>query len=136
MGRTRMAPIRGWRCAAIAAALSLIVAHNAHAGGVGFTDEDNTGHEGLRIFGFVRDVDGPGIADAKVTAEVKGRGAVVVHTDILGIFKIPGLGKDINPDDVVISCAKDGYKQARVERRPHPAGSTDPIEVECYLQKQ
>ena len=87
-------------------------------GGVGFSDEeaDNQGGEGPSFFGFVRLVDGPGIADAKVTAELKNRGALVTRTDILGVYKIPGFGKDVNPDDVIISCAKDGYKQANVVR--------------------
>jgi hypothetical protein len=55
----------------------------------------------------------------------------------LGLYKIPGFGKDVNPDDVAISCAKDGYKQANINRHPHPAGDMkDPIEVDCFLQKQ
>ena len=110
----------------------------AVAGGVGFTDEElNSAGDGPAFFGFVRLVDGPGVADAKVTAEIKNRGALVTRTDILGVYKIPGFGKDVNPDDVIISCAKDGYKQANVLRRPHTAGDTkDPVEVECYLQKQ
>jgi hypothetical protein len=109
----------------------------AHAGGTTMLDEDvNAGAEGPSFFGFVRQVDGAGINDAKVTAELKG-GALVTATDILGLYKIPGFGKDVNPDDVNISCAKDGYKQANVVRRPHTAGDTkDPIEVDCYLQKQ
>ena len=56
---------------------------------------------------------------------------------ILGIYKIPGVGKNIDPDDVTISCAKSGYKEANVVRRPRRASdSKDPVEVECYLQKQ
>jgi hypothetical protein len=119
-------------------AIAFAALRSAVAGGVGFTDEDlSSAGDGPAFFGFVRLVDGPGIADAKVTAEIKNRGALVTRTDILGVYKIPGFGKDINPDDVIISCAKDGYKQANVLRRPHTAGDTkDPIEVECYLQKQ
>jgi hypothetical protein len=119
-------------------ALACVALRPAFPGGVGFTDEDlSSAGDGPAFFGFVRLVDGPGIADAKVTAELKNRGALVTRTDILGVYKIPGFGKDINPDDVIISCAKDGYKQANVIRRPHAAGDTkDPIEVECYLQKQ
>ncbi len=109
----------------------------AQAGGTGLTDEDAAQAETTGFFGFVREVNGPGVADAKVTAEVKDHGALVTRTDILGVYKIPGFGKDINPDDVTISCAKDGYKEANVVRRPRPSGDTkDPIEVECYLQKQ
>src|ERR1700756_2954748 len=76
------------------------------AGGVGFGEDDaNSGDDGPSYFGFVREVDGPGVADAKVTAALKDRGALVTRTDIMGVYKIPGFGKDIDPDDVAISCA-------------------------------
>jgi hypothetical protein len=130
---------RAGSIAVLGLAIAVAGMRPAFAGGVGFTDEDinNAGSNGPAFFGFVRQVDGPGIADAKVTAEVKNHGALVTRTDILGVYKIPGFGKDINPDDVIISCAKDGYKQANVLRRPHTAGDTkDPVEVECYMQKQ
>jgi len=109
----------------------------ARAGGVSLLNQDlNAGADGPSFFGFVRAVDGPGVNDAKVTAELNG-GALVTATDILGLYKIPGFGASVNPDSVQISCAKDGYKQANVVRRPHPAGDMkDPIEVDCYLQKQ
>jgi len=123
---------------ALAVALMLAVPSLARAGGTGFGDDDATdADDGPSYFGFVRQVDGPGIADAKVTAELKDRGALVTRTDIMGVYKIPGFGKEINPDDVIISCAKDGYKQASVERRPHTDGDNkDPVEIECYLQKK
>jgi hypothetical protein len=129
---------RAGTVAVVSLAIAFAVLLPAFAGGIGFTDEDlNSAAAGPAFFGFVRLVDGPGVADAKVTAELKNRGALVTRTDILGVYKFPGFGKDINPDDVIISCAKDGYKQANVLRRPHAAGDTkDPIEVECYLQKQ
>jgi hypothetical protein len=119
----------------VAIALSLPVL--ARAGGVALLDEDiNSGADGPPFFGFVREVDGPGINDAKVTAELNG-GSLVAATDILGLYKIPGFGKSVNPDSVKFSCAKTGYKQANVVRRPHAANDTkDPIEVDCYLQKQ
>jgi|HubBroStandDraft_4_1064222.scaffolds.fasta_scaffold618710_1 hypothetical protein len=130
---------RAGSIAVLGFALAFAAWRPAFAGGVGFSDEEmkNTGGDGPAFFGFVRLVDGPGIADAKVTAELKNKGALVTRTDIMGVYKIPGFGADVNPDDVTISCAKDGYKEASVQRRPHDAGDTkDPIEVECYLQKQ
>ena len=45
--------------------------------------------------------------------------------------------KDIDPKDVSIACAKDGYKQASVFRQPRTsADDKDPIEIECYLQRK
>jgi hypothetical protein len=105
------------------------------AGGTGFGDDDSDEDNGQSYFGFVREVDGPGIADAKVTAALKDRGALVTRTDIMGVYKIPGFGKDIDPKDITISCAKDGYKETSVERRPS-SDPKDPVEIECYLKKQ
>src|ERR1700684_425924 len=125
--------------AVVGLAIAFAALRPGFAGGVGFSDEEinNTGGAGPAFFGFVRLVDGPGVADAKVTAELKNRGALVTRTDILGVYKIPGFGKDINPDDVAISCAKDGYTKANVQRRPRDAGGTqDQIEVECYLKRK
>jgi hypothetical protein len=130
---------RAGSIAILGLAIAFATTRPAFAGGVGFSDEEikDTAGSGPAFFGFVRLIDGPGVADAKVTAELKNRGALVTRTDILGVYKIPGFGKDVNPDDVIISCAKDGYKQANVLRRPHAAGDTkNPVEVECYLQKQ
>jgi len=124
------------RVALIAAFISA-VPNAARAGGVGFgEDEENNGDDGPSYFGFVREVDGPGVADAKVTAALKDRGSLVTRTDIMGVYKIPGFGKDINPDDVAITCAKDGYAQAEVVRRPREAGDKEPVEVECYLKRK
>jgi len=68
---------------------------------------------------------------------VKDGNSIVTSTDILGLYKIPGVGKGINADDVTISCAKSGYTEANVVRRARAdADSKDPIEIECYLQKQ
>jgi hypothetical protein len=126
-----------WHRPALIFAMALSFPILARAGGVDLTDEDiNGGADGPSFFGFVRLVDGPGIDDAKVTAELKG-GALVTATDILGLYKIPGFGKGVNPNDVSISCAKDGYKQANIVRRPHAANDDkSPVEIDCYLQKQ
>jgi hypothetical protein len=129
---------RAWLCLMLTIMLVCVSPGLTRAGGVGFSDEDiDNADEGPAYFGFVREVDGPGIADAKVTAGVKDRGALVTRSDIMGVYKIPGFGKDINPDEVNISCAKDGYTQANVLRQPHAAGDTkDPVEIECYLKKK
>ena len=132
-----MTHYRAGTVAFLSVAIAFAALRPALAGGIGFSDEDaaNQGGEGPAFFGFVRVVDGAGIADAKVTAELKSRGALVTRTDIMGVYKIPGFGKDVDPKDVTISCAKDGYREASVERRPS-SDPKDPIEIECYLQKQ
>ncbi len=85
---------------------------------MGFGEDDSDEDSGPSYFGFVREVDGAGISDAKVTAALKDRGALVTRTDIMGVYKILGLRQGHRPKDITISCAKEGYKQASVERRP------------------
>jgi hypothetical protein len=127
-----------WRSVLIAvAALGGMAA--ARAGGqMTFGDDTNTSaNDGPPFFGFVRDSDGAAVGDARVTATVKSGGALVTTSNSIGVYKIAGFAKSINPDDIVISCAKDGYKQANVMRRPNsPGDMTDPIEVDCVLQKE
>lgn len=100
-----------------------------------FGDDTNTSaNDGPPFFGFVRDASGSAVAGAKVTATVKAGGAVVTTSNSMGVYKIPGFAKDIDPNSIIISCAKDGYKESNVLRR-QPGDSKDPIEVECTLQK-
>ena len=103
-----------------------------------FGDDTNTSaNDGPPFFGFVRDADGAAVGDARVTATVKSGGALVTTSNSIGVYKIAGFAKSINPNDIVISCAKDGYKQASVARRPNaPGDMKDPIQVDCVLQKE
>ena len=110
---------------------------SAWAGGAGFgDDDDNSAEEGPSYFGFVRDSSGTTVPNAKVTVGIKGRGGVVTRTDLLGTYKVPGFGTDVDPKDVEVSCEKQGYKQARVVRRSTPSSDPKiPIETECTLQR-
>jgi hypothetical protein len=126
---------RVWLRVALTLTFILVFPGLLLAGGSGFGEDDSDDDNGPSYFGFVREVDGPGIADAKVTAALKDRGALVTRTDIMGVYKIPGFGKDVDPKDITISCAKEGYKETSVERRPG-SDPKDPVEIECYLQKQ
>jgi hypothetical protein len=126
---------RFWLRVALTLTFILVLPALSLAGGSGFGEDDSDDDNGPSYFGFVREVDGPGIADAKVTAALKDRGALVTRTDIMGVYKIPGFGKDVDPKDITISCAKEGYKETSVERRPG-SDPKDPVEIECYLQKQ
>ena len=117
------------------AALALAAAWPSSVRAGGDADEhDEDPEAGPIYYGFVKDHRGVLVGDAKVTAELKGKGSVIARTDILGVYKIPGFGKNTNPDDVTITCAKDGFKQARVLRKPTEPGRA--IETECYLQRQ
>jgi hypothetical protein len=108
------------------------------AGGTGFGDDDDFNpEEGRAYFGFVKDVNGSTMPDAKVTLTVKDRGGVVTRTDALGAYKVPGFGKEVDPKDVTVACDKQGYKQVRINQRipPPTADMKIPIETECVLQR-
>jgi hypothetical protein len=127
------------RQATIAAAammgLALIFPVSVWAGGE-LTDEDkDDGDTTTGPYGFVKDSRGNPIPEAAVTVDIKNRGQLVTQTNILGAYKIPTFGIEIKPEEVTISCKKDGYKQVSVVQRQ---GITDPgagFEVECTMQK-
>jgi len=126
-----------WSIASMIVGVACIVATVVWAGGAGFGDDDDASEdEGPSYFGFVKDANGATLPDAKVTVGVKDRGGVVTRTDALGAYKVPGFGKDVSPNDVQVTCEKQGYKQTRVLRRPlPPPDSKIPVETECTLQR-
>ena len=124
----------------LALILPLGVAGLALAGGASLDeDEDDDSQAGVSFFGFDKDLDrGGGVADAKVSAEIKNRNAsLVTRTDDQGHFKFSGFSKDIDPKDVEITCSKEGLKLRRTVRRQSPAGdqTSGSIEVDCLMTK-
>src|SRR5579863_6399914 len=83
----------------------------ARAGGGSFGSDDDTDQQsGPPFFGFVRDANGKGLDDAKITVTVKNlNSSMIVRTDSQGHYFVRGFDKSISPDDVDIACSKDGY---------------------------
>ena len=101
----------------------------------GFDAEGDPIHayQGPTFFGFVKDTNGASVPDAKVTLAAKGRDAVIARTNSVGVYR-GSLGKDVDANDVVISCEKTGFKQVRLLRRTErDARAETPIEIECTL---
>ena len=93
---------------------------------------------GTPFFGWVRDSKGKPIARAIVTATVVGGvdgQAVTIISDNLGHYKIPGLGKDINAKNILIECAKAGFRTVAQDRRVLRTMPKAPIEVDCKMQQ-
>lgn len=121
--------------AGVALSLSLGAWTPAWPGGE-LGEERDHHHDGLAIFGFVKDTAGKTIRDAKVTADIKGLGSVIARTDATGVYKLPGFGKGITQNQVSISCSKDGYKQTRTLNRTSPAKKpVTAVEIECTMQQ-
>jgi hypothetical protein len=122
----------------VAAVLSLLMVNLTPVWSGGSDDEGPDAHQddGPSYFGFVKDASGKAIPDAKVTAEIKGRGSVITRSNATGAYKLPGFGKEISPNNVIISCSKDGYKQTRsFTRTPLNKKPLAAIEIQCSMQR-
>jgi hypothetical protein len=98
--------------------------------------DDHNPDEAPPFWGFVRDEGGRPVRDAKVSASYKNSLTLVTRTNATGTYKLRGFRKDVNVNDIVISCSKDGYKQVRTFRRPPIKGKpVKSIETECRLAK-
>lgn len=92
--------------------------------------------DSIVLFGFVKDARGAPVANAKVTARVKDGVTFSLNTGAAGSYRFPLFSRNVNPEDIVIACSKEGYKQTRVTRRPAPkADAPKPIETECRLER-
>jgi Carboxypeptidase regulatory-like domain len=118
-------------------ALAAALAAGAARAGSDSDPHEHNPDEGPSYFGFVKDAGGVPVRDAKVSASYKNSLTLVTRTNATGSYRVNGFKKDVNPSDVTISCAKDGYKQVRVIRFPLPKGRpVTAVETECRLQRQ
>lgn len=118
---------------AVALAASLGISTGAWAG-AGSLDEDQ--EEGVPFFGFVRDTKGNAIPDARVTAEFKAGGAsLITRSDAAGAYSISAFGAETNPNDVEITCNKDGYRYIETVKRNPTVTAGQPVEADCMLSK-
>lgn len=124
-----------WMRLAVIGALSLALGCGAAlAGGDEYDAGKDVENLGPAYFGFVRDGRGVPVSDARVVLQPKVGDAVTIKTNVLGLYR-SHIRKDVVPDEVSVSCGKEGYKQARVFRRTPPGAKDMFIETECTLQK-
>jgi hypothetical protein len=100
-------------------------------------DADTHNETGPRLFGFIRDSNGKAVSGAKVTATIKGFGALVARSNATGAYRVPvpGLGQQVQAAGVSVSCEKEGYTQLRViTRTPPNRKPLTALEVDCRLQ--
>jgi Carboxypeptidase regulatory-like domain len=113
----------------------LLAIGKALAGPDALDGHDDGPDEGLAYWGFVKDQSGVPVRDAKVSATHKNL-TLVTRSTATGAYRVRGFNKDVRPDEVKISCEKEGYRQARVFRYPSPKGKpVKSVETECRLQK-
>ena len=114
---------------------ALLLASGAvFAGGDEYDAAQDVQNLGPAYFGFVRDAGGTPLSDAEVMLHPKSGDPITIKTNVLGLYR-SHVRKDVVPDDVSVSCAKDGFKQTRVFRRTPPGSKDMFIETDCTLQK-
>jgi hypothetical protein len=106
----------------------------AQAGGDDYDATADVQGRGPAYFGFVRDSRGSPVRDARVVLQPKSGDSVVLKSNALGLYR-SHISKEVSPDEVQISCDKDGYKQTRVQRRNPPGAKDMHIETNCTLQR-
>ena len=104
----------------------------ALGGGAMLDEDDNHAY----YFGSVKDTNGAAVVNAKVKMQTK-MITIMTQSNDVGAYKLPVVGATVNPDELTISCSKDGYRQADVVRRSTPGGDgKDPVEIDCTLQRE
>ena len=89
--------------------------------------------EGPVYFGFVRDANGAAVSGATVKLTSTNGKSATLNTNALGLYRTH-IDAETSADTVTISCAKDGYKQTKVLRRPSVAVAAM-VETNCFLQR-
>jgi hypothetical protein len=118
-----------------AAILFAGIATPARSGGDDYDAMNDTEGKGPAYFGFVRDNRGLPIQGAEVTLSAKGRDPLVLKSNVLGLYR-SHYSKEVQPEDVELSCAKQGYKQSDVRLRAPAGTKAMNIEINCTLQRQ
>jgi hypothetical protein len=112
---------------------ALALAAPAYAGGDDYDAASDIENEGPAYFGFVRDTRGAPVSDAQVILRPKKGEPVVLKSNVLGLYR-SHVKKEVDPDDVEVSCGKTGYKMTGVMRRPGQEHDRH-IETNCTLQR-
>jgi hypothetical protein len=121
-------PIR-WMLALAFGALTT----TALAGGDDYDSANDKEREGPVYFGFVRDANGAAVSGATVTLVSTNGQKTSLNSNAVGLYRTH-INADTNPNTVTVSCAKDGFKQTRVQRRPSVAVAAM-VETNCFLQR-
>ena len=118
-----------WMLALALGALST----GALAGGDDYDPANDKEREGPVYFGFVRDANGAAVSGAAVTLSAANGKTETLNSNAVGLYRTH-LNAETDPNTVTISCAKTGYKQTRVQRRPSVAVAAM-VETNCVLQR-
>lgn len=119
--------------ASLALLAAALAAPAAWAGG-GDEDAGDAAVEGPSYYGFVRDNRGATVAGATVMLRGKVGKPAEQKTNMLGMYRTH-INKDVKPADVVMTCVKPGYREAKGVRRNVPDQTPSRIQIDCVMQK-
>lgn len=121
----------------VAAIMLLATPIPAPAGDGEFEGDDDHEH-GAAYFGEARDVRGlAALEGVQVKVQVRGTPRFfIISTDNEGRFRRNGLGTDVDPDKVDVTCEKSGFKTVDIVRRRMSGAKDAPVEVECLLERK
>lgn len=124
------------RIAAIIAWAAIIHGLPAMAGEADYEPDDAHEH-GAAFLGEAKDIGRMDpVPDVRIKAQLRGTMRfIVMQTDEDGRFKRNGMGAEIDPDNIDITCEKPGYRTVEVMRRRTSSAKNAPLEVECLLEK-
>lgn len=119
-----------------AAVLACALAMPAYAGD-GTYEPDDTEEHGAPFFGEVKDIRTfDPVQGVLIRMQLRGtQQFIVFHSDGDGRFRRPGLGPEVDPDKVDVTCEKPGYRSVDVIRRRVSSAKDAPVEVECLMQR-
>lgn len=100
-------------------------------------EADDTHENGAPYFGEAKEVGSmTPMPEVRVKAQVRGTMRFfTTETDEDGRFKRSGMGPDVDPDTVVVTCEKLGFRTVAVMRRRASSAKTAAVEVECLMEK-
>ena len=111
---------------------------NARAGGSDIEASDDEAREhGPPFFGEALDIKGmKPLEGVIIRAKMKGQLLpVITETTDEGRFSIRGFGKKANPDDVKVTCSRNGYKLIDLIRRRISKAADAATVIECLFEK-
>jgi hypothetical protein len=130
-----MGPAQVGVMATVIIGLAIGISASARAGGELDNDHDE-GDSTSGPYGFVKDTRGADVPEATVMVDIKNRGTITTQSNVLGAYRIPTYGQEVKPDDVTVTCKKQGYKMVRAVPRMEQSDPKAGFEIECVLERQ
>jgi hypothetical protein len=100
-------------------------------------EPDDTHEHGAAYFGEAKDIATlDPVSEVRIKAQVRGTTRFfIIQTDDDGRFRRAGMGSDVDPEKVDITCEKAGFRTVEVMRRRASAAKDAAVEIECLMEK-